>query len=54
MDRGKGKSKESGESGPSTEDLKKTICNILSKVDFNTVSYAIAFNRVIYNFFCEM
>jgi len=36
----------SKESVPSKEELRKTICEILNKVDFNTVSYAVAIELV--------
>lgn len=35
---GKPKSSGAGQSNPSKEELRKTICEILKKVDFNTVS----------------
>jgi len=44
--KGKAKSKKSGESGPSKEELRKTICEILNKVDFNTVSYTVIIKLV--------
>uniref|UniRef100_A0A1D1XML3 Protein DEK n=2 Tax=Anthurium amnicola TaxID=1678845 RepID=A0A1D1XML3_9ARAE len=37
--RGKAKSDQTSESGPTEEELKKTICEILKEVDFNTATF---------------